>query len=257
MRFAHLVLLTSAGLSAAQEISLKANRLEHVLVLRDVWLNGQGPFRMMVDTGAASSLVRPEVARRLGLRPAYAVEQETVSGVKRVPVAVLQNVRAGAADDRDVEIMITDVRLEGVDGVLGQSWLLRHDYLLDYRGKRLVLDGTQPERGVQAPLRSSDGRPEIAAEVDGRRQELVLDSGAPALVLFGRPGAANLAAMVATNNGSIEAGTGRARVKIGGAYNRLMATVEVAASNAKGLLPASAFGSVYVSNRDGVVVLVP
>jgi hypothetical protein len=36
-----------------------------------------------------------------------------------------------------------------------------------------------------------------------------------------------------------------------------MPTVEVNASPTSGLLPAAAFASVYISNRDGVVVLVP
>ena len=62
----------SAALPAAEEIALKADRVAHVLVLKDVYLNGQGPFRMMIDTGAASCLVRPAIARRLGLRPVYA-----------------------------------------------------------------------------------------------------------------------------------------------------------------------------------------
>lgn len=256
MRPVCLILLTSAALSAAQEVALKADRVAHVLVLKEVYLNSQGPFHMMVDTGAASCLIRPAVAERLGLRSVYAVEHETVGGVKRVPAAILDDLRIGSVDDQGIEIMITDVKLPGLDGVLGQSWLLRHDYLLDYRGRRMVLDGSEPGRGIRAALRSSDGRPSIAAEVDGRRQDLVVDSGASVLVLFGRSPLVS-PAMLVTNGGSVEAGTGRARITIGGIYTRLMPTVEVNASPTLGLLPAAAFASVYISNRDGVVVLVP
>lgn len=256
MRLGGFIILMSVPLSAAPEIALKAERVAHVLVLREVYLNGHGPFRMMVDTGAASCLVRPAVAKRLGLRPAYTVEHETAGGVKRVPAAVLDEVRTGPVGDQGVEIMIADVQLAGVDGVLGQSWLLRHDYLLDYRGRRLVLDGPAPAGGIRAALRSSDGRPQIAAEVDGRRQELVVDSGAPVLVLFGRSPLIRPASLL-TNGGSVEAGTGRARIMIGAGYSRLMPTVEVAGSPGPGLLPAAAFTSVYISNREGVVVLAP
>jgi predicted aspartyl protease len=251
-----LILLMSAALSAAQEVALKATRVAHVLVLQEVYLNGQGPFHMMIDTGAASCLIRPAVARRLGLRPVYTVEQVTVTGVKRVPTAILDDVRVGPVADQGVEAMMTDVKLPGVDGVLGQSWLARHDYLLDYRGRRLVLDASEPGRGVREPLRSSNGTPQIVAEVNGRRQDLVVDSGAAVLVLFGRSPRVSPATLV-TNTGSVEAEAGSARITIGGTYARLMPTIEVNASPSPGLLPAAAFASVYISNRDGVVVLVP
>lgn len=256
MRPACLILLMSAALSAAQEVALRADRVAHVLVLKEVYLNGQGPFHMVIDTGAAACLIRPAVAKKLGLRPVYAVEHVTVAGVKPVPTAILDDVRVGPVVDQGVEVMMTDVKLPDVDGVLGQSWLARHDYLLDYRGRRLVLDGSDPGRGVREPLRSSDGRPQIVAEVDGRRQDLVLDSGAPVLVLFGRSPLVSPTTLV-TNGGSVEANTGRARITIGATYTRLMPTVEVNASPTPGLLPAAAFASVYISNRDGVVVLVP
>ena len=152
--------------------------------------------------------------------------------------------------------MMTDVELRDVDGVLGQSWLARHDYLLDYRGRRLVLDGSEPARGIREPLRSSNGTPQIVAEVDGHRQDLVVDSGAPVLVLVRRSPRVSPATLV-TNTGSVEARTGSARITIGGTYARLMPTIEVNTSPTPGLLPAAAFASVYISNRDGVVVLVP
>lgn len=256
MRPACLILLVCAALYAAQEVELKAARVAHVLVIQGAYLNGQGPFRMMLDTGATSCLVRPAVAKRLGLRPAYAVEHETVGGVNHVPVAILDDLRIGPVSDKGIETMITDVELSGVDGVLGQSWLLRHDYLLDYSASRLVLNAPEPGRGVRTALRSSDGRPMIEAEVDGRRQDLVVDSGASGLVLFGRSPMAGRATLV-TNGGSVEVGTGRARITIGGTYTRMIPTIEVKASPLAGLLPAVAFSLVYISNRGGMVVMVP
>jgi predicted aspartyl protease len=251
-----LILLMSAALPAADEIALKAERVEHVLVLKQVYLNEHGPYRMMIDTGAASCLIRPAIAKRLGVRPAYAVEHATIAGVKRVPVVILDNLRVGPASDQAVEAMVTDVELPGVDGVLGQSWLVRHDYLLDYRGRRLVLNAPAPEGGVSAELRSADGTPEISTEVNGRRQELVVDSGASNLILF-RPSALSSTTAVATNGGSFEARIGSASVRIGGVYTRLMTAVNVDAPPRPGLLPAASFGSVYVSNRHGVVILLP
>jgi predicted aspartyl protease len=240
MRFACLLLLTT--LSAAGQ----------ALVLQDVYLNGAGPYRMLIDTGNSSSIVRPEVARRLNLKAAYTVEHATVAGLRKVPVAILDEVRSGAVSDQRVEAMICDVFQPGVDGVLGESWLVRHDYLLDYRHRRIALDGAAAGSGVRVPLRSEDGRPAVTASIDGQAQELVVDSGASAVVLYERPTGAT--ARLEANGGSAAGQTCRVRMSLAGGSNRMLQAVRVeAAGLGAGLLPASAFGSVYVSNREGFV----
>ncbi len=181
----------------------------------------------------------------------------TPAGVRRHPAALLDEVRAGNVIDKTVEIMIADAPVPGVDGVLGQTWLLRHDYLLDYRNHRLVLDGAPPAGGVRAELRSGDGRPAILAQVDSRPQELVVDSGAQLLVLYERPPEPAHARLL-TNGDSVAAETCNAKVAIGPGYSRKMPAARVNPLNQiLGLLPAAAFGSVYISNRDGLVVLIP
>lgn len=256
MRLICWIVLVMAPVAAAQEIVLKAERMAHMLVLKEVYLSGQGPFRMLIDSGASSCAIRPSLARKLGLHPAYAVELETAAGVKRVPAVRLDELRIGTVRNRDVEALVTEIESSRVDGVLGQSWLAQHDYLLDFRSSRLVLNAAAPEHGVTTALRSSDGRPQIAADVNGRSQDLVVDSGTSDLILFGRSRFANPVELV-TNSGSVEAETGSSRVKIGSNFSRLMTSAAVDASPRPGLLPAAAFASVYVSNRNGVVVLVP
>src|SRR5579863_1164498 len=147
---------------------LAASAGAHALVVEKVFLNGQGPYRMLVDTGNASSIVRPGIARRLHLKAAYSVDQASVAGTRRVPAAILDEVRVGAAVDRSVEAIIGDVFEEGVDGVLGQSWLIRHDYLLDYRSLRVRIDPSPAGSGFRVPLRTADGRPVVVAMVDGQ-----------------------------------------------------------------------------------------
>ena len=186
MRLACFVIIL-ATLSAAAQEPLNTSVAGHSLVLNEVFLNGAGPFRMLIDTGNASSIVRPQIARRLNLKPAYSVDRASVAGVRRVPVAILDEVRAGSVSDRSVEAIIGDVFQSGVDGVLGQSWLVRHDYLLDYRNRRIGLDGPAPASGISVPLLSEDGRPVVVASVEGNPRELVVDSGASAVVLYEKP----------------------------------------------------------------------
>ena len=154
MRLACFLFTLAAVSAAAQDLAvrtgvlLKTSLAGHALVLNDVFLNGAGPFRMLIDTGNATSIVRPEIARRLNLKPAYTVDQASVAGVRRVPVAILDEVRAGSVSDRSVEAIIGDVFESGVDGVLGESWLVRHDYLIDYRNHRIALDGSPAGTGI-------------------------------------------------------------------------------------------------------------
>jgi predicted aspartyl protease len=257
MNFSWVFWAAMSVVPAHSQVTLNATRIDHVLVLNDVFLNGDGPFRMMIDTGNASSIICPSVARRLKARAAYAVEHVTPAGNRIVPVVVLDQVRTGAISDQAVEAMVTDSPLPGLDGVLGESWLVRHDYLIDYRNHRIVMDGESPSGGLRTALRTTDGRPIVLAEVDGKRSELVLDSGAATVVLFETGGISSRARMLFTAEGPTKAAEGSAQIAVEGLEARRMKIVRVHfAEPAPGLLPASAFAAVFVSNRQGFVEFV-
>ena len=66
-----------------------------------------------------------------------------------------------------------------IRGVLGQTFLSRFDYLLDLRGRRVVL-GAQSQEGLRAEMDISTRLPTVFTSL-GR---LVIDSGADRLALF-------------------------------------------------------------------------
>jgi predicted aspartyl protease len=234
-------------------VDVKASRVGDSLALDQVYLNGKGPFRMLIDTGNASSIVRPEVARRLGLEAAYAVEQASAAKTTRTAVAVLDEVRVSGVTDRAVEMMIGEVALPGVDGVLGQSWLARHDYLLDYRARTVGIDGT-PMGGSRLALRWADQRPVVSAIVEGKERDLVLDSGANVVVLYETPLPGRSMTEVTTNGGTAAAQRCSVDVVIAGGHGRKLSAVRIDAQGlGPGLLPTSAFDAVFVSNRRGFV----
>jgi predicted aspartyl protease len=211
---------------------------------------------MMVDTGNASSLIRPKVAQRIAGRAVYSVDQVTAAGMRRVPVVVIDRLTVGPATDGQIEAMVGEVAMDGVDGVLGQSWLVRHDYLLDYKERRLVLDGAAPAGAIQEDLRSVDGRPAVAVRVDGVARDLVLDSGADVLVLFEHTLGNGLEATFSTNGQTGGAVLGSARVAFAGAEGQRMTAARVRSTQLSGgLLPAKTFRAIYVSNRRGFIEL--
>jgi hypothetical protein len=170
-------------------------------------------------------------------------------------VAILDEVRAGSVSDRSVEAMINGVFQSGVDGVLGQSWLVRHDYLLDYHNRRIALDVPATGSGVRVHLRSPDGRLAVAASIDGRERELVVDSGSSAVVLYEAPALdGSRATRLQANGGEARAQNCTVHSSLAGTRDRLMDAVRIDVHGlGPGLLPASAFASVFVSNREGFV----
>lgn len=209
---------------------------------------------MLVDTGAESSSLRPRVAARIGARAEYRVEQVSVAGSVLTPAGPVA-VRVGAAEDAGIEMLFSEIRYRGVDGILGQNWLSRHAYLLDFERGRLVLDGEPPARGFRLQYRESDGRPSVRARIDGAEEELVLDSGADVLVLFRERVGVTERVALSTNTGGVEAGFGTSLVEIGGGFRRRIRAAQVAGSRRAGLLPASVFGAVYVAKDKGMMVL--
>ena len=144
-------------------------------------------------------------------------------------------------------------RLTGIDGVIGQSWLERFNYLIDLRDGVLRLD-VEPPAGKRYPFFLVDGRPAISIGINRQPRTLVLDSGTPGLVLFGTPPPGQTV-LVLTNNGTSKA-TRRAVVadipSIGS--SRIEATVLAAENLQGGLLPLNLFSQVYVNNQERYVV---
>jgi hypothetical protein len=229
-------------------------------VASQVFLNGQGPFRFLLDTGAQTNQVEATLARKLGLAPSFQVELATASGATRVPGGRVAAVALGEASAADQEFLFTN--MDGVhalspeiQGVLGQEFLSRFDYLLDFRGRRLVFGAAVPD-GARMPVRTVNGRMAISTSSG----DLVLDSGTEALILFHAPAPAapGSAIQTAVGAGAVPMVRG-ATVRIGErAYHPAMAAVAAdAGSQEDGLLPASLFGSIFISNSAHYVIAEP
>lgn len=203
-----------------------------------VFVDGAGPFRFLVDTGAQSSSAGKAVTARLNSAPRFAVEVVTVAGSTVRPVWKVP-VRVGS---RGAHGELLEIETPGADGILGQSFLREFSYLIS--GDRFELAASEPGGGVAVPARLIDGRPAIR----WNGAWLILDSGASHMVLF-REGKGKRV-QLSTHAGSREAALG----EIGGqpvAYAGAQPGREE-----DGLLPANLFEWVYVA-RGGNVVLGP
>lgn len=101
-------------------------------VVAPVTVNGQGPFRFVVDTGANRSVLSENLAAQLGLTPSGEGDIHSVFGVAKAPLVDLDSIsyRGLSIGGAQVPIMNGDV-LSGQQGLLGVDGM---------RGRRLRLD---------------------------------------------------------------------------------------------------------------------
>lgn len=240
-------------------------------ILKDVFVNGKGPYRMLLDTGMQTTSLRPSVAASAGIRPTFSVELQNALGSTMTPGGTASSMESGKLALDEVEVLIAEppqvAAIGPLDGVLGQSFLARANYWLDYAAKRLIWDPHGDlERcleGERLTLSMVDGRPALEANFPGtaaQGKRLVLDTGASHVILYGWPEGKSGVAAVRTTNG---AGTARlARIEalsVGGlSWRGLSAGVlETNGSSADGLLPGRLLKSFYVSNRRRYVLAGP
>src|SRR4051812_33881203 len=145
------------GVHAGARLGFKLVR--NYLIVIPVRVNGQGPFEFLLDTGTNSTLITPQLAGRLGLRPTDHIPLITLSGTEIVPRAALDSLALGATSTKHLEVIFDDlsgIRLvdSKIHGVLGQNFLSRFNYLIDYRERYVEFeeDGELGRRFTGATL---------------------------------------------------------------------------------------------------------
>jgi hypothetical protein len=228
-------------------------------VVDGVFLNGYGPYRFLLDTGAQTNQLDARIAARVGFRASFRVEMAPLGHSVLVPGVRGVEIGLGVASTANQELLFTG--LEGVkalsaaiQGVLGQEFLAHFDYLLDFANRRLVLGEGEPEDGLRVSFERIDGRPAIETS----QGKLVLDSGTDIAVML--RGGTGLRRTVQTASGDAEVTViDGLQLRIGGRTYRCHQAVAARKTRdgEDGLLPASLFHAVFVSNSGGYAVLDP
>ena len=270
-----LILLSSVSSVCATPVKFTL-RSGHLIVI-PVTVNGSGPHDFMLDTGANTTLVTPEFARQLRLRPIDRIELVTVSGAQLLVRSQLEQVSVGSATARGLEVLISELRearaaAPTIQGVLGENFLSQFNYLIDNRARRLEFEtGAELEtnlNGTRLPWAEQAGRWLASVPVNKERWRFVLDSGLATMILFARnelalewaAGVAE-ARQVRTDSGSRAVRQRRVRdLQLGPVKFTDLPVVVLAAEQARsedGLLPTRLFERVYFNYRKGYLVLNP
>jgi hypothetical protein len=149
-----------------------------------VLINGHGPFRLVLDTGASHSAITALVALALGIPTDRSppVILRGVTGFATVPTIRVDSLSVGdLAVDQAILPIVPDA-LGGAEGVLGSEGLLGKRVFIDFRHDRINIAYSRNERSapgfVSVPFYSLRGSLVVVdAKVGLVRAKAVIDTG--------------------------------------------------------------------------------
>lgn len=155
-------------------------------IVAPVEINGRGPFRFILDTGANRSALAPHMLPALGL-PAtgqFFVDVHGVTGSAVMPAVRLASLRVGNIELRDVTVpVLANVVFAGTDGILGVEGLQDARVEVDFTQDRVLIDRTGGRRAPSGYLRvparlEKGGLLMVEGRVGRIRAKIIIDTGA-------------------------------------------------------------------------------
>ena len=255
------------------------------LIIIPVSINGAGPFDFIFDTGASATIIDSEIAKQLSLHSAEAASINSGAMTNVVTCYRLDNLTLGAKSVENLTVPcaeLSEIHSIGpkIRGVLGQDFLSRFNYILNYRDQRIEFEENgefeNNLRGTRMAVDRDRGRVIIAVQPSSQRKQaspFVLDSGAARMVVF-KAALGNFEVVMdhgldgiaygSTVLGKQMAATGRLQsIRVGDERLpdvpvRIVENREALKGRPEhGLLPTSLFRSIYFNNKADHVILNP
>lgn len=132
-----------------------------------VWINDQGPFRFLVDSGADRSVVGARMASQLGLPSGPGVRLHDVAGDRDAATVRLGSLRVGGSRVADLVVPVLNERHMGAQGIIGIDALAEHRLMLDFERREVTVQASSR----RAPDAASD---EIVVVARRRRGQLII-----------------------------------------------------------------------------------
>jgi hypothetical protein len=226
-------------------------------VVGGVYVNGRGPYIFLLDTGSNVNLIETGLARKIGMNSTFQSDLASAVGKTAMLGSTGHQVALDAVKADGQTFLLSKSKVihrfaPHVQGVLGQSFLSKFDYTLDLRGKRLEFGKRYPD-GKRSRFRIVNARPVVSTSLG----DLVLDSGAAQLVLFGVDPDTQELTYMRTVAGSQMVGTVSRRLIIEDRYvwhGDAIAMPKQAEPEVAGLMPTRLFKTIFVCNSEGYVV---
>lgn len=178
----------SKATATSEEESLFAlpTTFDHIgRVVVPAMVNGKGPFRFIVDTGATHSTVSPGLVRALGLKPTQmpSIVLNGITGTAQVFAVTIDTLQTG---DLTVDGLVAPVVwapvMAGADGIFGAAGLSEKSLSVDFeRNQVRVGQGVEPALRKKAmkihAARLTYGLITLESQVGRVRTLAVIDTG--------------------------------------------------------------------------------
>lgn len=148
-----------------------------------VQVNGQGPYRFVVDSGADSSVIGARVASAQQLPAGRPVTLNGMTGSSIVPRVLVDELGLGPVSVSDLELPVLQEGDLGGDGMLGIDALAEQRLMLDFEKRQIsVEDASKPlprmDGEIVVTARRRRGQLILTqAKANGRQVEAVIDTG--------------------------------------------------------------------------------
>lgn len=150
-----------------------------------VYINGKGPFRMVLDTGATHSGIIAEVANALDLPPHAKSSNAILRGItgsKVVPMVRVDSLVVGDLMLEGKRLPIITDALGGAQGILGSEGLADKRIFIDFRNDFILIKRSQKERAapgfITIPVKLERGKlMTVDAHIGSVRVKAIIDTG--------------------------------------------------------------------------------
>jgi len=150
-----------------------------------VSIQGTGPYRFLVDTGADRTAVSSDLVHRLGLAAGNSASLHSIAGVSSVATATVPQLQLTRKPVRVVDAPVLERSNMGADGILGVDSLRSQRIVFDFEGQTMSIVPSaarefynDPDAIVIEASRRNGRLVVTEANINGRPLTVVLDTGA-------------------------------------------------------------------------------
>ncbi|MFM2288134.1 MAG: hypothetical protein RL684_1277 [Pseudomonadota bacterium] len=165
---------------------VERTRRDHIgRIWAPVYIDGQGPFRLVLDTGATRTAVVERVVSVLGAKTAGEPEMRLrgVTGTATVHTIPVRRVEFGELRVQTQRLPVLRDAFGGADGVLGTEGLADRRVYIDFENDLIHISHSHGERApvgyITVPFDLTGGHLLVTdAHIGGVRTRMIIDTGA-------------------------------------------------------------------------------
>lgn len=174
----------TATVETSDSVVIDGEQDHYLRMTVPVTIEGHGPFRFMVDTGAQATVVTPALRERFKLRSLGVATVIGMASARQVELVQLDGLEFAERVFDALRSPLLEAHDIGADGIIGLDSLQDLRVLLNFRNETIAVDDAKALGGnagyeIVVRARNKLGRMIITdATVDGIRTAVIIDTGA-------------------------------------------------------------------------------